>query len=213
MKKLICVLSFCAVAAAHGFESEAIKHAADATGLAPSEVRSRVGFAASPVVSPVDGASSAAIAAAARAAGVNLSALPSTVRISRWDLPIPEPTSAELAAVEDASVVSEPDENMEYVGNKWRRKSAAALEAIRQSKKPAGLKAAERKLVKFLRDEGAIAADAVSATPEQIDAMYETWEATLKDNQLEKKSSKYTRLLERVERAGGTEADAYYHAD
>ena len=50
--------------------------------------------------------------------------------------------------------------------------------------------------------------NATSATAEEIDAMYAYWEANLNDSQLEKKSTKYTRLLEQVERAGGTELDS-----
>lgn len=86
----------------------------------------------------------------------------------------------------------------------------AAKEAKRQAAKSARLKGAEKKLIQFLRDEGAIAAGAKKVTVEQIDAMYANWEATLNDTQLEKKSTKYTRLLEQVERAGGVEADAYW---
>ena len=87
----------------------------------------------------------------------------------------------------------------------------AQLRPALQAAKPARLKAAEKNLIAFLRAEGAIAADAVSATPAQVDAMYDAWEATLNDTQLEKKSTKYTRLLEKVERAGGTEAGARWH--
>ena len=87
----------------------------------------------------------------------------------------------------------------------------AALDAALQAAKSARLKAAENKLIQFLRDEGAIAADASSAAAGQIDAMYATWEAALNDTQLEKKSTKYTRLIERVERAGGTELGSRYH--
>lgn len=109
-----------------------------------------------------------------------------------------------------------PDELMSVTGAQIEAYSAARevlADAAAQAAKSPRLKAAERKLIDFLRAEGAIAADAVSATPEQVNAMYETWEATLNDAQIDKKSTKYTRLLERVERAGGTEAGAYRHAD
>lgn len=120
-----------------------------------------------------------------------------------WPDSVPRPEEADLPTEEQAEVEL----------SAFRSAKAAAKEIARQAAKSARLKGAEKQLVKFLRDEGAIATDAVSATPEQIDAMYEAWEATLNDTQLEKKSIKYTRLLERVERAGGTEADAYYHAE
>lgn len=114
-----------------------------------------------------------------------------------WNVPVARPDESELPSLPDAlSILAKTD---------------AARPAKRQAAKSARLKGAEKQLVKFLRDEKAIAADAVFATPEQIDAMYADWEATLNDTQLEKKSIKYTRLLERVERAGGTEADAFYH--
>ena len=87
----------------------------------------------------------------------------------------------------------------------------AVTDAEYQESKPVRLKAAEKKLIQFLRDEGAVAADATSATAEQIDAMYANWEATLNDTQLEKKSTKYTRLIERVERAGGSELGSRFH--
>ncbi len=83
-------------------------------------------------------------------------------------------------------------------------------EARNESKSPS-LKQAENKLIKFLRDEGAIAAGAVEATADQIDAMFANWEATLNDAQLDKKSAKYDRLLRAVERRGGTESGARYH--
>ena len=77
--------------------------------------------------------------------------------------------------------------------------------------KSPSLKSAENKLIEFLRTEGAIAAGAVSATADQIDAMVANWEATLNDSQLDKKSTKYDRLLRAVERRGGTESGARYH--
>ena len=86
-----------------------------------------------------------------------------------------------------------------------------ALASAKQTAKSPSLKAAERKLVKFWRDEGAVAADAVSATADQLDAMYANWEATLNDAQLERKSAKYDRLVRGVERRGGTELGSFYH--
>ena len=90
----------------------------------------------------------------------------------------------------------------------FRAESGAKAEAARQLSKSVRLKSAENKLIQFLRDEGAVATNATSATSEQIDAMYAKWEEGLNDSQLEKKSTKYTRLLEQVERAGGTELDS-----
>jgi len=118
-------------------------------------------------------------------------------------LPVQDGEAVSSVAAEIAS-----DESWSRVAESRRYLRDAKSEA-----KSPSLKQAERKLIQFLRDEKAIAADAVSATPEQIDAMYADWEATLNGTQLDKKSTKYTRLLERVERAGGTEADAFYHAD
>lgn len=110
---------------------------------------------------------------------------------------VPAPSLDALPGPEEAQAILDA----------WAQESLAA----RQATKSPRLKGAEKQLIQFLRDEGVVAADAVTATPEQIDAMYEGWEAKLNDTQLEKKSIKYTRILEKVERAGGTEADAYYH--
>lgn len=93
----------------------------------------------------------------------------------------------------------------------YRADKIASAEDARQDAKSKRLKDAEKKLIQFLRDEGAVKTNATSATSEQIDAMYAKWEEGLNDSQLEKKSTKYTRLLEQVERAGGTEADAAWH--
>ena len=90
----------------------------------------------------------------------------------------------------------------------FRAESGAKAEAARQLSKSKRLKVAEKKLIEFLRGKGAVNTNATSATAEEIDAMYAYWEANLNDSQLEKKSTKYTRLLEQVERAGGTELDS-----
>ena len=87
----------------------------------------------------------------------------------------------------------------------------ADSEAADQASKSPRLVQAENKLIKFLRDEGAIAAGAVLATADEIDAMFANLEATLNDAQLDKKSAKYDRLLRAVERRGGTESGARYH--
>lgn len=118
-------------------------------------------------------------------------------RIARWSdrVGAPAPASGVLEAYLDADFEAE----------------AAAEDAAYQASKSPSLKQAENKLIKFLRDEGAIAADAVLATADEIDAMFANWEATLNDAQLEKKSTKYDRLLRAVERRGGTELDARYH--
>lgn len=113
-------------------------------------------------------------------------------------LRLPRPAEADLPSDAKADAILAAD--------------AAAKEVSRQAAKSVRLKGHERKLIDFLRAEGAIAAGAVSATPEQIDAMYANWDATLNDNQLERKSTKYTRLLEQVERSGGSEMDAYWQA-
>ena len=121
-------------------------------------------------------------------------------RIVRWRVQgIPQPAEGELPSEAEAEVILVAAQEVN--------------EQARQAAKSDRLKGFEKQLIQFLRNELAIPADAVSATPEQIDAMYANWEATLNDTQLEKKSTKYTRLLEKVERAGGTEADAHYHAD
>lgn len=87
----------------------------------------------------------------------------------------------------------------------------ASVGSADQLAKSPSLKAAENSAIKFLRSEGAIGPAATSVTADEIDAMYATWEATLNDTQLEKKSTKYTRLLDRVERRGGTELEMRYH--
>ena len=87
----------------------------------------------------------------------------------------------------------------------------ASQDAVSQASKSPSLKQAENRLIEFLRTEGAIAAGAVLASADEIDAMVANWEATLNDAQLEKKSAKYDRLLRAVERRGGTESGARYH--
>jgi len=116
---------------------------------------------------------------------------------SKNPLGLPRPTEGELPSLVEATAIIEGAE--------------AAKQSARNSAKSSRLKAAENRLIEFLRDEGAIDAGAVSATAEHIDAMYDDWEATLNDAQLEKKFTKYARILQRVERAGGTELDCTYH--
>ena len=107
-----------------------------------------------------------------------------------------------------ASVVAELSST-----NEADSRAAAGLLAVasaKQTAKSPSLKAAERKLVEFWRAEGAVPAGAVSATADRLDAMVANWEATLNDTQLEKKSTKYERLLRAVERRGGSELDAHW---
>lgn len=80
----------------------------------------------------------------------------------------------------------------------------AQLEAKQQAAKSAALKAADRRMIKFLRDEGAIAPTDTRVTAAQLNAMFEAWDL-LADAQAEKKTTKYFRLLHTVERNGGTE--------
>lgn len=116
-------------------------------------------------------------------------------------LPVQDGEAVSSVAAEIAS-----DESWSRVAESRRYLRDAKSEA-----KSPSLKQAENKLIKFLRDEGAIAAGAVEATADEIDAMFANWEATLNDAQLEKKSAKYDRLLRAVERRGGTELGARYH--
>lgn len=112
---------------------------------------------------------------------------------------VPAPDFSVLAAISDVEI-----------SDAYSQRDARRA-AKRQGAKSPSLKAAEKKLIQFLRDEGAIAAGAKSATAGEIDAMIANWEATLNDQQLDKKSTKYDRLLKSVERRGGTELDSYYH--
>lgn len=118
-----------------------------------------------------------------------------------WDankVGIAPPAESELPAAAASSKAA----------SSYRADKIASAEDARQDAKSKRLKAAEKKLIEFLRGEGAVKTNAKSATAEEIDAMYASWEANLNDSQLEKKSTKYTRLLEQVERAGGTELDS-----
>ena len=127
----------------------------------------------------------------------------------------PDPASVSVGPAGDVAPIVSADGWTVLTWNVPGYPPPADLQAVTdgelQASKSPRLKAAEKALISFLRSEGAVAADAVSATPVQIDAMYDRWEATLNDSQLEKKSTKYTRLLEKVERAGGTEAGARWH--
>ena len=142
--------------------------------------------------------------------------------IAKWapGMPAPPPTAADLLPAADASAVRAAAAlgQATVVAGVPRPMTPAEIdaaeasaEAARQAAKPATLKAAETALVRFLRAERAVAADASGATADQIDAMVANWEATLNDIQLEKKSTKYDRLLRQVERRGGTELDSFYH--
>lgn len=88
--------------------------------------------------------------------------------------------------------------------------SVAAAEAARQSAKPTKLKTYEKKVIEFLRSEGAIAPGAVKVTKKEIDGMYDAWDV-LPGNQGDAKASKYERKLRPVLRNGGEESDVYYH--
>ena len=138
--------------------------------------------------------------------------------IRSWRVPgIPEPSAAQLQDPAVASAARAAWPRTVVDGGLLRPMDAAEAaaakaseESARQAAKSAKLKAAENAVVGFLRSEGAIAAGAVSVTPDQLDAMFASWDA-LPDAQSEKKSTKYDRLLKAVERRGGSEGDVRFH--
>lgn len=134
-------------------------------------------------------------------------------------MPLPAPEESDLLPDADCAAAREAARRGEaiVVGGVPRpmtpaeiSAAAAAADGARQAAKPAKLKAAENAVVSFWRAEGAVAADAVSASADQLDAMFAAWDA-LPDAQSEKKLTKYDRLLKAVERRGGSEGDVRYH--
>ena len=89
--------------------------------------------------------------------------------------------------------------------------AGAALAAEREAR-PAKLRGRERKVIEFLRAEGAMAADALSPTPEGLQAMYDAWDL-LPGNQGDAKASKYERLMRPVRLRGLSDLDLYWQED
>jgi hypothetical protein len=106
-----------------------------------------------------------------------------------------------------------------FAGGQWTPPPASPLDTgkedpgdveERQATKPARLKVAERRVVSFLRDEGAISAEDKSPTVDQLLAAFSAWSA-MSGNSGDAKMTRYERLMRPVRLLGGTDADVYDH--
>jgi hypothetical protein len=113
-----------------------------------------------------------------------------------WGYPGPAPTEENLPSSGDTDA--------------WLSARASQAEKANQAAKPANRKNAERKVIQFLRAEGAIATNAVSVTQEQIEALFAAWDL-LPGNQGDTKASRYERLMRPVRLSGGSDLDVYFH--
>jgi hypothetical protein len=139
-------------------------------------------------------------------------------------LPFPDQAYVDSITEEDLNLLLLPPRHTQVVSNRLVELSAAEKSAAdaafiadaatklsqRQATKSDRLKRAEVRLIKFLREEGAISTGATATTAEQIADMILSWD-NLSENQQEKKMSKYNRLLRPVILSGGSETDLFYH--
>lgn len=111
--------------------------------------------------------------------------------------------------IEAGAIVEMTPEEKDVVRANEAAAEAAAL-AVRQAAKPNPLKNAEKKMVTYLVNEGAMATNALSVTPAVVEAAYEIWDA-LPNTQGDNKAAKYNRLLKKITLRGGSEFDVYAH--
>lgn len=182
MKIVACLVLFLTSAVAYSgvFTHDVIMYICDKTGAVPPVAREWVEFKFKPGVG---------------------------VYVAEWNVPgVGQPAVFPPRSDDSFIVYSSSGEFVYDPSGFWRKKNTQEV----QSEKTEPLKASERQVIQFLRTEGAIAAGDKQPTLEQLDAMFESWEA-LPGAAGDAKASRYERLMRRVRLLGGSDLDVYDH--